>query len=456
MTSIPSLKRLKHALCLNLALFTCSSVLVLAQTSEDTVEARLNAYDQVRIEQLIDEGQQAMNLGEFSEAERLFLDAVQIAKINHGLNSARQRIPLERAIAAQLAQGKWEQVDNHLDYFEWLNKETYQRDFFAYLRGTEQLNHMLLKASADSDNPLGFRYLIAAKNLNWRAVAGIEATLGESHPELAPWLYNIVLAHYYQSSLIKRHGMVSTVILNEENEEVRGWTLNKGESLRISYRIGKELLQRIAGIYEESESPNPEAVALTQIYIADWEMMFGNEDDALNSYKLAYDSLLAAGISKEETDRLFAQPAVLPSHQLHTSVSTMSAANSVHNENPVRFNAWSTNYPATAVPSEQVAVNSDATSQFMALLRFDFHPLLTSETFTNNRTIQLGFNLDDLEVISTSPDSDLVRERALYEVSLLQFRPQLRNGLPTRSENFELQYFFPPKYNTLSLSDNSP
>lgn len=422
-----------------------------AQNENQSASAWLNAYDQVRSEQLIDAGQRAMDAAEFEEAERIFLDAVQIAKVNFGLNAAEQRVALEHAIAAQLAQGKWEQLDKHLDYFEWLNDEVYLRDFYAYLNGTEQLNRMLLKASADPENPLSIRYLIAAKNLNWRAVSRIEATLGDSHPELAPWLYNIVLAHFYQSSLIKRHGMVSTVIRNERNEEVRGWTLTKGESLRISYRIGKELLNRIAAIYELSAGPDSESSALAQIYLADWEMVFGNETEGLSLYSSAFSKLIAAGVSAVQANKVFAQPKVLPDQQLHNSLTTLL---SEQNEGPVRFKSWSSNYPATALPSEQLAVNSSASAEIMALLRFDLHPLLPTELLNNSRTIQLGFNLDDLEILSTSPDNEMIRERARYEVSLLQFRPQLVDGAPSRAIDFELEYLFTPPISTLSLSEN--
>ena len=188
----------------------------------------LNAYEQGRSELLTAQGLELLNNDEFESAERIFLDAMQIAKINYGLDAPQQRIPLEHAITAQLAQGKWEEVDKHFSYFEWLNDEVYQRDFFDYLRGTETLSSMLLKASADTDNPMAVRYLIAAKNLNWRAVSAIEATLGESDARLAPWLYNIVLTHYYQSSLVKRHGMARNTFLNEDDEEVAGWTLVMG------------------------------------------------------------------------------------------------------------------------------------------------------------------------------------------------------------------------------------
>ena len=123
-------------------------------------------------------------------------------------------------------------------------------------------------------------------------------------------------------------------------------------------------------------------------------------------------------------------------------------------EGPDQFNAWTPNYPATALPSEDVAINSDAGAQIMALLRFDVLPFLPEGLFNNDRTIQLGFNLDDLEVVRTSPDNEFIRSRALYEVSLLQFRPRLENGTPVRLENIELEYLFPPQFNNVSISVN--
>ncbi len=429
----------------------CLSTWASAQDGVDAENDWLNAFDQARSEQLIQEGQLLMREGQFDTAERAFVEAMQIAKINFGLDSTEQRLALEHAIEAQLAQGKWEQVENHLSYFEWLNDQVYTRDFYDYLRGTEQLSSLLLRASADTQNPLGVRYLIAAKNLNWRAVTGIEATLGESSPELAPWLYNIVLTHFYQTSLLKRGGMSSYVYRNDENEEIAGWTLNLGDSLRISYRIGRELLERITAIYEQADRLPAESAALAIVYQADWEMLFGNEDDALSLYTSAYEELLASGLSESQVDQYFSQPTALPAIELQTSITSLAANQQT---GPIRFDAWTPNYPATAVPSERVTIRSGAGEESMALVRFDLHPLLPSDLVSNGRTLRLGFNLADLEVLRTSPDNELIRERARREVSLLQFRPKLEAGEPVSFEDIELEYHFPPQYSNVTVSGN--
>lgn len=411
----------------------------------------LNAFDQARSEQLIQQGQLQMEAGEFDAAEKIFLEAMQIAKINFGLDSPEQRVALEYAIGAQLAQGKWEQAESHLSYFEWLNDQVYTRDFYDYLRGTEKLSTMLLRASANVDNPMAVRFLISAKNLNWRAITAIEATLGETHIELAPWLYTIVLTHYYQSSMIKRGGMNSYVYQTEDDREYVGWTLSMGDSLRISYRIGKELLERIETLYGQAPDLPAESAALAKVYQADWELLFGNEEDALEKYRLAYRELLQSGLDPSQANQVFARPTVVPATSLISSFSDLA---DTLTPGPLLFHAWTPNYPATALPSEDVAISENTETEIKALVRFDIHPLLPSGLIRNNRILRLGFNLADMEVISTTPDNEQIRERARYEVSLLQFRPKLENGVPVPLHDVELEYLFPPQYSNLTLSGN--
>ena len=156
-----------------------------------------SVYAHERSEQLIARGLLQMEAKDYRTAGKTFLEAVQIAKVNYGLRAPQQRAALEHLIEALLAQQKWQLAGDQLSYFEWLNDEIYLRDFYDYLRGTKQLSELLYRASADADNSNSTRYLILAKNLSWRAISAIEATLGETDPELVPWLYDVVLAHYY-------------------------------------------------------------------------------------------------------------------------------------------------------------------------------------------------------------------------------------------------------------------
>ena len=433
-----------------LALLALVSASAFAQVSTEQAPYN-NVYEQIRAEQLLELGQQQLFEQDFAGAEKTFLEALQIAKVNYGLSAPQQRNALGYVIEAQLAQEKWDQAGSQLSYFEWLNDQIYSHDFYNYLLGTEQLSDVLLRASANAGNSNSTRYLLAAKNLNWRAVSGIEATLGENHVELTPWLYNIVLAHYYQISLLKRPSMFSDVVIAAGEDEWRGRTLAKGESLRISYRIGKDLLQRIVDIYEAAADSPPESSALARIYQADWDLLFGLEPAALALYQQAYETLLDQGVAPERANTLFQRPMVLPAPTLAISLSALELQ---LREGPIRFDAWTPNYPATALPKSQLAMISEGGEQFKATLSFDLMPRLPEALIANQRSIKLGFNLRNLEVISVTPEDEQLRERARYEVSLLQMRPALENGLPIVTENVELEYLFAPQSEALSASEN--
>ena len=263
--------------------------------------------------------------------------------MNYGLRAPQQRAALEHLIEALLAQQKWQLAGDQLSYFEWLNDEIYLRDFYDYLRGTKQLSELLYRASADADNSNSTRYLILAKNLSWRAISAIEATLGETDPELVPWLYDVVLAHYYQVSLIKRRSLLNEVTAQGDSTAYHGWTLAKSESLRISYRIGRDLLRRIQLILSTSENSPTEASALAVLYQADWELLFGHETAAMTLYGEASRQLSAIGVPTDRLDLLFSRPRVLPEPVLYTSVNELEAALA---EGPIQFTAWTPIIPA--------------------------------------------------------------------------------------------------------------
>ena len=309
---------------LHLLIFMALSYPALAQ---ETVSALpySSVYEQRRSEQLIARGLLHMEAKDFRTAEKTFLDAVQVAKVNYGLRAPQQRAALGHLIEALLAQQKWQLAGDQLSYFEWLNDEIYLRDFYDYLRGTKQLSELLYRASADADNSNSTRYLILAKNLSWRAISAIEATLGETDPELVPWLYDVVLAHYYQVSLIKRRSLLNEVTAQGGSTAYHGWTLAKSESLRISYRIGRDLLRRIQLILSTSKDSPTEASALAVLYQADWELLFGHETTAMTLYGEASRQLSAIGVPTDRLDLLFGRPRVLPEPVMYTGVNELEA-----------------------------------------------------------------------------------------------------------------------------------
>ena len=400
-----------------------------------------SVYEHERSEQLVARGLLQMEAKDYQTAEKTFNEAVQIAKVNYGLRAPQQRAALEHLIEALLAQQKWQLAGDQLSYFEWLNDEIYLRNFYDYLRGTKQLSELLYRASADADNSNSTRYLFLAKNLSWRAISAIEATFGETDSELVPWLYDVVLAHYYQVSLLKRRSLLNEVTAQENSVEYQGWTLVKSDSLRISYRIGRDLLSRIQQILSAGRDSPTEASALAVLYQADWELLFGHEVTAMTLYGEANRQLSSIGAPSERLDRLFGRPRVLPDPVLYTSLNGLEAA---LKEGPIQFRAWTPNYPGAQLPSARVAL-ADRPQPSSALVGFTLLPAPPVALMGKRRIIKLGFGLRNIDVLEITPRASALDNEVRYQMSLLQLRPALKNGLPVEMDGLQLRYHFAPQ-----------
>ena len=423
-----------------LIVLSCSASSALAQETGSALPYS-SVYEHERSEQLIARGLLQMEAKDFRTAEKTFLEAVQVAKVNYGLRAPQQRAALEHLIEALLAQQKWQLAGDQLSYFEWLNDEIYLRDFYDYLRGTKQLSELLYRASADAENSNSTRYLILAKNLSWRAISAIEATLGETDPELVPWLYDVVLAHYYQVSLIKRRSLLNEVTAQENSVQYQGWTLAKSESLRISYRIGRDLLSRIQQILSAGQDSPTEASALAVIYQADWELLFGHEAIAMTLYGEANRQLSSIGALSERLNQLFGQPRVLPDPVLYTSLNRLEAALA---QGPIQFRAWTPNYPGAQLPSAKVAL-ADRAQPSSALVEFTLLPAPPIALMGNRRIIKLGFGLRNVDVLEITPRASALANEVRYQMSLLQLRPALKDGSPVEMDGLQLRYHFAPQ-----------
>ncbi len=402
-------------------------------------------------EQHTEQGVQLLKSGDYLAAERKLLDAIHVIKVNHGLHSTLQLAPLQYLIEAQLTFGQWQAAKTQIEYFQWINVRNYRDNLYAYLAGTEKLSGLLLAASANIDNPYAVSNLIAAKNLNWQAVNAIEQTLGPDSLELAPWLYRIVLNHYYQSTMLRRREVSEATsaeaLASDSDEIVDSWTRRRNETLDMSYRIGRELLTRIEGLFAHHTDSNAEAAALSTVYQGDWELLFGHNEKALSLYHNAYQSLREHGRSAAEIDRFFSRPVSLPAPHLHMQWPQAVPEDA---SQPLQFFAWSPMYPTAARPAVPRDEFVESANAQMAIATFDLMPSANGSV-TEFTAKEADLNLDNLQILSTTPDNALTREQARVYISLLQFRPRLVAGLPASSENIELRYLFPPQVSLLPL-----
>ncbi len=430
--------------------FACGISLSYAQTTPLT---DVNTFDNFYTSDygaLLAGALSAMENGRLTEARQGISDALQVIKVNHGLLSPEQFPALQLLAAASLEQLDLETFDQHLAYFEWLLRKLSVSDFDAYLAGTEILTSLYLDAAAIADNPNNAHYLVAAKQLNWRAVSAIEIRYGKENLDLAPWLYNIVLTHYYQSELTRRKGITSYDYKSTTPEVVSGWSLTKNESLEQSYSIGFELLLRIRTLYANSTKASPLTDALMLTYLADWELIFNRTDAALDLYNTAYEMVRAADTDIATLESWFARPVIIPPTSFSDSwPQTRSSADTT-----INFVAWSSVFPGVHRPELLVALTRRTISKYSATANFDL-------SFNNSGSAaeptddfeHISCSVSKLRIDEFSPHNDLVASLAQHQISALHFRPFLLDGKPVSGSNFRLNYVFPTETDFSMISD---
>ncbi|MBT3531003.1 MAG: tetratricopeptide repeat protein [Gammaproteobacteria bacterium] len=417
---------------------------VLAQNTQTSTESSfLNNFAQTQFETLMDEGRDLLEDGRYMDAEKILSEAVQNIKINYGLDSPFQLPAVNLLGEALIAQGNWIALDRQLAYFEWINDNHYDKDIEVFLRWTEVLSRLYLAAAADIHSQSNAHYLITAKNLNWRAVSAIESKFGKESLRLAPWLYNIVLIHYYQSDLSNRRGLTSYTYKTESPEIVSGWALGKNESLQKSYGIGRELLQRIRVLYRNSELASVESNALSQIYQADWELLFGKNRTAMNMYNSAYNNLQSAGYEAQELDNLFSQVQVLPEQNLQLDLNERIDSGSENgSENILSFTVWSPIFPATELPAKELPGLSAQNRDGIALVRFDLITQQPDLLESGEVSLEPSMEVNNFQFLRSFPDWDLTKSQVEREVSRLHFRPLIQDGQIFTSTTVEFEYSF--------------
>lgn len=438
-------------LTITASFLACGITLTFAQANPAFSE--LNPFDNFRpsdYESLLADALIAVEDGRYSEAKLKISDALQIIKVNHGLLSTEQFPALQLLAATLLDQNDWPAFDQHLAYFEWLLRKLSVSDFSAYLSGTQVLNSLYLEAAALPNNPSNAHYLVAAKQLNWRAVTAIESRYDKDSLSLAPWLYNIVLTHYYQSALTRRKGISSYDYKSNTPDIVSGWALTKNESLEQSYGIGQELLSRIRTLYANSDRASPATDALMLIYMADWEILFDRSDAALKFYNAAYELVKNTGADSSTLQSRFAHPVIIP---VNTFSDTWPQSDG-SKLSTLNFAAWSPVFPGVHRPEHLMAQARQTVGEYSALARLEFSQgeiyLASGTTADTNR---FSFVITNLDIETIAPDNDLVASQARQQIAELRFRPLVTEGMPDSENNFHLNYVFAAETDFSMLSD---
>lgn len=419
-----------------------------AQTSDNSADSTWwNNYQQSYSESYIDEAMAALTDNSFRDAELAAAQATQVIKVNFGVYSELQFQPLAINIESLLGQRRLQSLEQQFAYFEWLLVNIYRKDLGHYLAGAEILGRLYLAAAAQLNNEDSGRYLVAAKSINWRAISAIESRYGENSSFLPDRLYDIVLAHFYQISLNKRKGMTSYQYKSDSGQLINGWYLPKNESLRKSYNIGTELLQKIRGIYQSSDNPSGEIDAKLLTYLGDWEILNDNFLNASGFYQQAYKKLLQAGVSAEIVEQRFSRPMILPESNFDTAWRDQpeTAADSL------TFISWSPTFPGVEHPVSQLDNHARVIPENSANVVFDLVVEQRNLVIDSKIETVIGLGIEELQFLLVEPDHEAARAQIREEVTALRLRPKILDGKVADTSEIALKYVYYPQYRNVFI-----
>jgi len=408
-----------------------------AREALDVIEQDIGRYSMDLVEPIEQLANQLMSQNQFEEADNLLDRAVQITRINNGLHTPAQLDLIRKRIDNFSNRQAWEDAREQMEYL-----------FTYYLRVPVLLNSSLLDdfmilneqhlrgATEDEELERG-RHLSRVHQLNWAMINTARRLYGRDNPELVPYLYRQV-KHYYLFKKGRDEGGRDRTNANYYytlNGYTSGW--RKIATKNRFYSEGLRLLAEIRGIYSAVEPANPEALAMSELYLGDWFMLFDHAGMAADSYTTAYESLLAAGVSNQRINDLFSMPRILPQQEFYTSVEAALADLPVVATDTTSYDLamdeWSVDYPTLRSPVDSYSRSVE--DSIFARLAFQL-PAENEPTFLyRNRFRQSVGRAVELELIQGFRGIELGNEAALSRLEQLRFRPKMVDGVPEATRN---------------------
>jgi len=404
------------------------------------LESTLGRHDPALIETLSALANSSAHLNLYSEASTLLDRSLQIQRLSLGLFSTEQIPLILTKMDIDARAGDWETVNGSIEYLYWLLMEKNVSEGEALIDNLIQLSEFHLRGVlGDTADQQAHHYQQASK-FTYQALAISKESLGVHAPRVIDLNYSLVKQIYLQSAAVERGDDTAYAL----RAVVPGskWVRPRRVAQSRYYSAGLRLLNDIREILIQSKEDPAESLAMLDIYIADWHLLF-DQNQAEMVYKNAFVSLQEAEVGTNELDLLFATPKILPIPALHVTVS----------------DALTNNYLAqTREQAEQANGYLYFQNWLDAMSVISFPAISPSPGLANQNDlieVRLRFRLDSLNRVSrwiggryrtnmsvakefdflrsdVGPSSDI--ESVDERLRLLHFRPRLENGIALPSE----------------------
>jgi len=314
-----------------------------------TLESEGGPYDPGLGEQLAGLGLAYQENGDHADAVETLTRALQIKRVNEGLQNLDQLTILEALIASNIASEQWEDLDRNYQLLLWIHRRNFDPGDPRFLPIMDKMGRWKLQAYhnglLDENAETTLR---DAESLYSQTVDLLEEEYGETDPRLVDALYGKAATNYQVAREISQKPLESfrqsggprtmavvsyqqvcsatpqgpvcrMVPITTYSSNLDNYVSQQQEKDRAIYQALQRVrqpLKQIVAIYEAHPELPADAYANALVHLADWHLYYEQRTTAHGLYKRAYAALRDSGRSNEDVDKLFDKPVSIPSLRL--------------------------------------------------------------------------------------------------------------------------------------------
>ena len=420
--------------------------LALSRALLDGQQDRFGLMDSRLVEPLEQLADQLMLLGRFDEAHVLLDRAMQIARVEDGLYTEIQRPLLRKKIENFANRGSWDSAKEGMEHLLWLYTNKSLRIDQLLIEDLLELSRLHLRAFAEDNSFWQGYHFEQSSRIRWLAIGVARSVWGKTDERLVPLIYEQLRQFHLQSVALWRGGATSYSLRRvAPGLDIMRKRSDVNESFYLS---GLSLLNNLFSIYAESESPNPEATAMTHVYLADWHILYSKPQVAIEAYRQAYQELLAAGVDATLANEFFNQPMVIPETEFYANLEVAVAAQrnrmvTVGDGNSdayLSFSEWSAALPNVRSPIPGNTTDSAAANSNFALFSFQLAGVNKASSWYSHRFSSTVSMIQQEELLGHYLETPPGEGQLLEKLKSLTFRPRLVDGEP-RQATGRLKYY---------------
>ena len=342
------------------------------------LQTRLGPYDEGLIQPTLEMGLLFNQNNHYLEANETFASALQLHRINYGLQDLKQTSILDLLISNNLRQQDWRTANNNFHKLHWVHRRNYESLDPRMLEILDRLIAWHLLAINLKTGLHPGEHFLKLLELNHRTLEIVENFETQDKLELSQRLYKLALIHYYIAVAVQRGDPVGEFLLAEFNPlQLNESYQSASEKLvKKMFIRSRKLMTRIASLYQGVSPSSKGSRGIAQLYLADWDLLFNRHSNANRGFKIAFDTLVETGYSEEMVNSFFHRPLLLPASNFKPDLMTEHSAkvqiegDEKENEK-LEFVGWSKTLPGVKYPAADIKGIVKASTERFSDVSFD-------------------------------------------------------------------------------------